>query len=46
MECFKTQRDKSWFTEDAFSSILRIRGIESNAPQRFAEGFYCRKLAF
>jgi len=44
LECFKSQRKKSWFTEDAFSSILRLRGIESNAPNKYAEGFYCRKM--
>ena len=43
MECFKTQRDKDWFTPDAFWSLLRIRGIESKAPGKYAEGFYCRK---
>jgi LmbE family N-acetylglucosaminyl deacetylase len=44
MECFKTQRDKDWFTADAFLSLLRIRGIESRAPGKYAEGFYCRKV--
>lgn len=44
MESFKTQANKDWFTPDAFFSILRIRGIESKAPEKYAEGFYCRKL--
>ncbi len=44
LECFQSQKKKSWFTEDAFSSILRLRGIESNAPGKYAEGFYCRKI--
>lgn len=44
MDCFKTQRDKDWFTPDAFLSLLRIRGIESKAPEKYAEGFYCRKV--
>ena len=43
MDSFKTQREKDWFTPDAFLSLLRIRGIESKAPGRYAEGFYCRK---
>ena len=43
---FKSQEQKSWFTEDAFSSILRLRGIESNAPEKYAEGFYCRKIVY
>jgi len=46
MDCFKSQKDKSWFTEDAFSSILRLRGIESNSPNRYAEAFYGRKLVY
>jgi LmbE family N-acetylglucosaminyl deacetylase len=44
LECFGSQRIKPWFTEDAFMSILRLRGIESNAPDRYAEAFYCRKV--
>lgn len=40
---FSSQAGKQWFTEDTFRAILRIRGIESNAEGRFAEGFYCRK---
>jgi LmbE family N-acetylglucosaminyl deacetylase len=44
MECFKSQQDKHWFTPDAFFSLLRIRGVESKAPERYAEGFYCRKV--
>ncbi len=46
MECFKTQRNKHWFTEEAFLSILRLRGIESCQPSKYAEGFHCRKIAF
>src|SRR6267154_4988298 len=44
LECFQSQKKKSWFTEDAFSSILRLRGIESNAPNKYAEAYYCRKI--
>ena len=46
MNHFKTQNNKQWFTEETFTSILRIRGIESNAPEQYAEGFYCRKMVF
>jgi len=42
---FPTQRTKSWFTEDTFLSLLRIRGVECAAPDKYAEAFYCRKLA-
>ncbi len=42
--CFGTQRDKHWFTRDTFEGLMRIRGVESSAPGRFAEGFYARKM--
>ncbi|MGO9688310.1 MAG: PIG-L deacetylase family protein [Syntrophobacteraceae bacterium] len=40
---FKSQMERSWFSEDSFFSLLRLRGLESNAPARYAEAFYCRK---
>ncbi len=43
---FKTQKEKQWFTEETFRSILRIRGVESNSPSKYAEAFYCRKIIF
>jgi LmbE family N-acetylglucosaminyl deacetylase len=43
---FQSQLDRSWFDADTFKSILRIRGVECNAPERFAEAFYCRKAVF
>ncbi len=45
MEHFATQLDRRWFTDDLFRSILRLRGMESNAPEGMAEAFYSRKLA-
>jgi LmbE family N-acetylglucosaminyl deacetylase len=44
LECFGSQSDRNWFTADAFEAILRLRGVESNAPQKLAEAFYCRKM--
>ncbi len=44
LDCFKTQQNKHWFTEDSFMALLRLRGIESNAPHKYAEAFYCRKI--
>ena len=41
---YTSQLDKKWFTQDTFWSILRLRGIESNAPGKYAEAFYCRKM--
>jgi LmbE family N-acetylglucosaminyl deacetylase len=46
LECFKSQKDKSWFNEDVFSSVLRLRGVESNAPDKYAEAFYGRKMVY
>jgi LmbE family N-acetylglucosaminyl deacetylase len=40
---FRSQADRRWFTEDLFRAILRLRGMESNAPSGHAEAFYCRK---
>jgi LmbE family N-acetylglucosaminyl deacetylase len=44
MSNFASQYRRHWFTEDVFLSVLRLRGMESNSPSRYAEGFYCRKL--
>jgi LmbE family N-acetylglucosaminyl deacetylase len=44
MKAFKSQGHRAWFTQDAFLSIMRIRGLESNAQEKFAEAFYVRKF--
>jgi len=44
MRGFATQRSRRWFTEDTFMALLRIRGIECNAPEGHAEAFYVRKF--
>ncbi len=41
---FQTQEHRHWFSEDLFLSLLRLRGMECNAPTGFAEAFYCRKM--
>ena len=43
-EAFATQRDKRWFSDDTFSGLMRLRGIESGDPEGYAEAFYARKL--
>jgi LmbE family N-acetylglucosaminyl deacetylase len=43
VDSFASQRAKQWFDEQTFLAILRLRGMEANAPTRFAEAFYCRK---
>lgn len=44
MDAFQSQRSKRWFQEDTFFSLMRLRGMECNAPSGHAEAFYCRKL--
>jgi|SRR5882672_10778386 len=44
LTCFPTQRGKRWFSEELFRSLLRLRGMECNAPGNYAEAFYGRKL--
>jgi LmbE family N-acetylglucosaminyl deacetylase len=43
-EQFKTQKTKQWFGEDTFLALLRLRGLESNSPGKYAEAFYCQKM--
>ncbi|RJP64843.1 MAG: PIG-L family deacetylase [Comamonadaceae bacterium] len=44
MRTFKTQLQRTWFTPETFEAIMRLRGIECNAPSGYAEAFYSRKL--
>lgn len=41
---YASQAERGWFTEDTFSAVLRLRGVEANSPTRFAEGFYSWKM--
>ena len=41
---FPSQRERRWFSEDLFRSVLRLRGMECNAPDGYAEAFYGRKV--
>ena len=43
LECFPSQLSRSWFTRATFEAIARLRGIECNAPEGYAEAFYGRK---
>ena len=43
---FTSQLDKPWFSRDTFEGLMRIRGVECNAPGRMAEGFTCRKAVW
>ena len=44
MDAFHSQQTKPWFQPDTFHSLLRLRGMECNAPSGRAESFYCHKL--
>lgn len=44
MKVFQTQLGKQWFTPATFEGLMRLRGIECNAPEGYAEAFYSRKL--
>lgn len=46
MEHFRTQQNKDWFTKDTFLSLMRLRGVESKSPSKYAEAFYCRKIVW
>ena len=41
---FKSQQDKHWFTADAFTALMRLRGIECGTSTGYAEAFHGRKL--
>jgi hypothetical protein len=46
MRHYPSQASRRWFSADLFRAVARIRGMESNAAERFAEAFYCRKARF
>ncbi len=46
LKAFPTQAGKPWFSADLFRAVARVRGMESAAPDRFAEAYYCRKAVF
>lgn len=41
---FTTQRSRRWFDKETFRGLMRLRGLESNAPELYAEAFHCRKV--
>jgi LmbE family N-acetylglucosaminyl deacetylase len=43
-QSFPTQQGRQWFSPDLFLAVLRLRGMEANAPSKYAEAFYGRKL--
>lgn len=43
---FSSQHGRTWFSEDTFRAMARLRGIGCNAPEKLAEAFYVRKIIF
>jgi LmbE family N-acetylglucosaminyl deacetylase len=41
---YPTQRAKSWFTDETFRGLMRLRGIESGGTSGWAEGFHASKF--
>ncbi len=44
IDSFESQTTKRWFEESTLMALMRLRGMECNAPSGYAEAFYCRKL--
>lgn len=42
--CFPSQKEKPWYDEETFRSLLRIRGLECHSESRYAEAFTVRKM--
>lgn len=43
---FPTQRGRSWFTDETFLAMARLRGVGCNAPEGVAEAFHAGKIVF
>jgi len=43
---FPSQQGRSWFSDETFFAIARLRGIGCNAADGLAEAFYARKIVF
>jgi LmbE family N-acetylglucosaminyl deacetylase len=43
---FVSQRGRSWFEDETFAAMARLRGMGCNASEGVAEAFYVRKVVF
>jgi LmbE family N-acetylglucosaminyl deacetylase len=43
LRSFPSQAGRSWFRAETFEAVLRLRGIECNAAEGFAEAFHATK---
>ena len=41
---FPSQHSRSWFSDETFQGLARLRGLACNAPEGLAEAFYARKI--
>lgn len=44
VKAFASQHSRQWFSSDTFMALLRLRGIQCNAAEGYAEAYYARKL--
>jgi LmbE family N-acetylglucosaminyl deacetylase len=44
LDCFPSQASRRWFSRETFEAVARLRGIECNADEGYAEAFHGRKL--
>jgi LmbE family N-acetylglucosaminyl deacetylase len=43
LSSFPSQHSHGWFTPETFRGLMRLRGIQCNAPGGYAEAFYSEK---
>jgi LmbE family N-acetylglucosaminyl deacetylase len=43
-QLYPSQASKHWFEAETFLGLMRLRGLEVNAPERYAEAFVARKV--
>jgi LmbE family N-acetylglucosaminyl deacetylase len=43
---YPSQAGRKWFDAETFLSLMRVRGVECNAPQGYAEAFHARKVVW
>ncbi len=44
-EHFSSQKGKTWFDPEVFLGLMRVRGVECNAPDGYAESFFTAKVS-
>ncbi|MFL6436491.1 MAG: PIG-L deacetylase family protein [Terriglobales bacterium] len=45
LRCFRSQRQRSWFTAETFEGLARLRGIQCASHGGYAEAFFGRKIS-